>query len=75
MATPTVNNPATFQQPYPHAMLDGRGVRLIALGDQEGKSPVFLCVDEDGHTKWESQSKFVITDPNIQPTQRTLQAR
>jgi hypothetical protein len=61
-----VSNVATFQQPYPHAQYKGQSVRLLAVGDAEGKSPAFLIVDEHGKTTWESQKDCTITDQNIQ---------
>jgi hypothetical protein len=67
-----VTNVATFQQPYPHATLKGQPVRLMALGDVEGKSPAFLYIDENGKAVWESQSQFTVTDQNIQPITRAL---
>lgn len=63
-----VTNVATFQQPYPHAQLNGQPVRIMALGDVEGKSPAFLFITEDGTPQWESQKLFTITDQNCQPT-------
>ena len=61
-----VSNVATFQVPI-HATFNGTPVRILALGDQEGKSPVFLVVKQDGKTEWESTSAFHIIDPNALP--------
>lgn len=71
----TVTNVATFQQPYPHAILNGRPVRLMAVGDHAGKSPAYLFINEDGRTTWESQSKFTITDPNCLPVTQNVTTR
>ena len=49
--TTKVSNVSTFQVPI-HATLNGRPVRILALGEQEGKSPVYLAVDLDG--RWEA---------------------
>jgi hypothetical protein len=42
-------------------------VRILALGEQEGKSPVYLAVKQDGKSEWESISEFLIIDPNALP--------
>lgn len=63
-----VRNVSTFQHPI-QAQLNGRNVRILAVGDQEGKSPVYLSVDENGTSKWESVNQFQITDTNVLPTQ------
>jgi hypothetical protein len=42
-------------------------VRILALGEQEGKSPVYLAVKQDGKSQWESISEFLIIDPNALP--------
>ena len=64
--TPKVSNVSTFQVPI-HATLNGTPVRILALGDQEGKSPVYLAVKQDGRSQWESISSFHIIDPNALP--------
>lgn len=67
-----VQNTCTFARPLMATRnLDGVQslVRLIALGDQPGKSPVYLAVDEAGHSAWDSISKFTIVDPNALPIQ------
>jgi hypothetical protein len=61
-----VSNVSTFQVPI-HATLNGAAVRILALGDQEGKSPVYLAVKQDGTSQWESISAFHIIDPNALP--------
>jgi hypothetical protein len=61
-----VSNVSTFQVPI-HATLNGTPVRILALGDQEGKSPVYLAVKPDGNSEWESFSAFHIIDPNALP--------
>ena len=53
--TTKVSNVSTFQVPI-HATLNGKPVRLLALGEQEGKSPVYLAVKQDGKSEWESIS-------------------
>jgi hypothetical protein len=58
-----VSNVSTFQGPI-HATLNGTPVRILALGDHEGKSPVYLAVKQDGKSEWESISAFSIrTNP------------
>jgi hypothetical protein len=64
--TTKVSNVATFQVPL-HATLNGKAVRILALGEQEGKSPVYLAVKQDGKSEWESISEFQIIDPNALP--------
>ena len=61
-----VSNVSTFQVPI-HATLNGSPVRILALGDQDGKSPVYLAVREDGKSEWESISAFHIIDLNALP--------
>ena len=61
-----VSNVSTFQVPI-HATFNGRPVRILALGEQEGKSPVYLAVRQDGKSEWESISEFQIIDPNALP--------
>jgi hypothetical protein len=64
--TTKVTNVSTFQVPI-HATLNGKPVRILALGEQEGKSPVYLAVKQDGKSEWESISEFQIIDPNALP--------
>jgi hypothetical protein len=64
--TTKVSNVSTFPIPI-HATLNGAPVRIIALGDQEGKSPVYLAVNQEGRSEWESLSAFHIIDPNALP--------
>ena len=64
--TTKVSNVSTFQVPI-HATFNGRPVRILALGEQEGKSPVYLAVKQDGKSEWESISEFLIIDPNALP--------
>ena len=64
--TTKVSNVSTFQVPI-HATLNGSPVRILALGDQDGKSPVYLAVRQDGKSEWESISEFLIIDPNALP--------
>jgi hypothetical protein len=64
--TTKVSNVSTFQVPI-HATFNGRPVRILALGEQEGKSPVYLAVKQDGKSEWQSISEFLIIDPNALP--------
>jgi hypothetical protein len=64
--TGKVSNVSTFQVPI-HATMNGTPVRILALGDQEGKSPVYLTVKQDGKSEWEPISAFHIIDPNALP--------
>jgi hypothetical protein len=61
-----ITNVSTFQLPI-HATLNGSSVRILAVGDQEGKSPVYLAVKQDGSSEWEPISAFHIIDPNALP--------
>lgn len=68
-----ITEPVAYHQPL-HALLEGREVKILAHGNQEGKSPVFQCVDtQTGRTAWESQSKFQIIDTAILPVQSIRQ--
>ncbi len=67
-----ISDTATFNLPYPFATLNNRPVRLMATGNIEGKSAGFQYVDELGKCAWESQDKFIITDPNLQPSASNL---
>lgn len=62
-----ITDPVTYRKPIA-ALYNGREVRLMAHGNQEGKSPVFqFCDEQDGRTGWESQNQFQIIDPSILP--------
>jgi len=61
-----------------HALLNGQPVRLIATADIEGMSPVYLVINGQGQSTWESFSDVQITDPNALPmiqSQRTAATR
>lgn len=68
-----VQNIATYRNPIT-AMLNGRPVRIVATGDQPGKSPVLQYVDEAGQLNWESASRFRVIDSQfLPPSQEQLQ--
>lgn len=56
-----VRNIATYKTPIV-ALHNGRPVKLIATGDQAGKSPVEKFVDENGKLGWSSQGEFQVID-------------
>jgi hypothetical protein len=61
-----VRNVATFHNAI-FAVRANRPVKILAIGDQEGKSPVYLCVDEQGKSTWQSTTEFTIIDSNALP--------
>lgn len=61
-----VQGVATFQEPI-HAIREGQPVRILLIGDMEGKSPVYFAVDQNGTAKWDSINSFQITDPRALP--------
>jgi hypothetical protein len=61
-----VRNTATFHHPL-LAIRNGQPVRILAIGDQEGRSPVYLTVDEQGRSQWQSVSEVKIIDFNVLP--------
>lgn len=58
---PEVRNVATFAHPL-FAVRQNKTVKILALGDQEGKSPVYLMVDDFGRSTWQSVNEFQIID-------------
>lgn len=70
-----ISNIATYPQPYPHMLFEGRPVRILACGNVEGLSPAFQYVDESLQVRWASQSQFLMIDQNCQPlTQAELRS-
>lgn len=62
-----VNNASRFGKPV-HAVLDGsEPVRVTHVGDAEGMSPVYLCIDAQGKSEWRAQSDVRFTDPDFLP--------
>jgi hypothetical protein len=61
-----VRSIAPFPTPL-HAILKGEPVRILAIGDQAGKSPVYLYNDANGKSTWESVSDFTVIDLNALP--------
>jgi hypothetical protein len=59
-------NVASFHNPI-LASVEGEPVTLIALGDVPGMSPAYLCVDQQGQSRWESQRNVQIIDPRALP--------
>ena len=56
-----VRNVATFHHPL-YAIRQGQPARILAIGDQEGKSPVYLVVDTQGRSQWQSVNDCQIID-------------
>ncbi len=70
----TVQNVATYPVPI-LAALRGRAVRLIAIGDMPGHSPVLQCIDDTGKVAWHDQAEFIVVDTAfLPPTPAALQA-
>lgn len=61
-----VTNSSTFPNPL-YATLNGQSVRIIGMGNIEGKSPCYLFVDANGKSEWESVRLFQIIDPACLP--------
>jgi hypothetical protein len=64
-----VRNIATYKTPIV-ALHNGRPVKLIATGDQAGRSPVEKFVDENGKLGWGSQNEFQVIDTFCLPPSR-----
>ena len=65
-ATGRIHNVAPFQEAL-HAVRNGEPVRILSIGDMEGKSPVYLAVNQNGTAEWNSITEFQITDPRALP--------
>ncbi len=68
-----VRNVATFHNSI-YAFRSNRPVKILAIGDQEGKSPVYLCVDETGQSTWQSVQEFTIVDSSALPSLESLKS-
>jgi hypothetical protein len=66
-----VRNVATFNHPL-YAFRNNQPVKILAVGDQEGRSPVYLTVDEQGKSQWQSISEVKIIDFNALPIGQEL---
>ena len=64
--TGRVQHVTAFPNPI-YAVHNGQSVRLLSVGDMQGKSPVYLAVDQEGNSYWESIREFQITDPRALP--------
>ena len=56
-----VRNVATFHNPL-YGLRQNQPVKILAVGDQEGKSPVYLTVDAEGRSTWQSLNECKIID-------------
>jgi len=56
-----------YQTPSPSALFKGRAVRLLAVANAKGHSPVIQYVDQDGSISWAEESDFTIFDTNYLP--------
>jgi hypothetical protein len=57
-----VRNVATFHNPL-FAIRNGQQpIKILAVGDETGKSPVYLTVDEQGKSTWQSVMECTIID-------------
>ena len=62
----TVTAIATLPTPL-KATRNNKPVSVLALGNQDGKSPVYFGIDAQGIGQWESVTEFVITDDAVLP--------
>jgi hypothetical protein len=63
-----VRNVAAFHNPlYAIQNQNQQPIRILAVGDEQGKSPVYLTVDERGQSVWKSVSEVRIIDFNAVP--------
>lgn len=69
MVHQTVNYASPFSQPI-LAIAEGKLVKVTHVGDLEGSSSAFLCVDEQGQASWISQDQVRIIDPSYLPQTR-----
>lgn len=69
---------ASWAPPYQtpiHGVVDGEPVRILQIGDMPGKSPVYLCVDEQGFSAPVRLSDVQITDGAFLPLQGMARGR
>ena len=66
-----VRNVATFHNPF-HVIRNGKIAKVHAIGDQEGKSPVYFLIDETGFSSWESVKECRTIDLNALPNNSEL---
>jgi hypothetical protein len=70
-----VRNVAAFHNPFVAILKNQQPVKILAIGDEAGKSPVFLIVDEQGRSTWQSVTECRIIDSVAIPyTVETLRA-
>jgi hypothetical protein len=62
-----VRNAATFNHPLYAVRNNNQPCKILAIGDEQGKSPVYLVVDEQGQSAWRSVSEIKIIDINALP--------
>jgi hypothetical protein len=62
-----VRNVATFNHPLYAIRPNQQPVKILAIGDEQGKSPVYLTVDEMGRSTWQSVNELRIIDMNVLP--------
>lgn len=61
-----VRNVSTFTNPL-LAVHGGHTVKVLAIGDQEGKSPVYLTINEEGLSSWQGIREVRVIDPTALP--------
>ncbi len=67
MVNSQVRNVSTFQTPIA-AVYNQRPVRILAIGDQDGHSPVYFITNELGQGQWLAVSDCRIADSHALPT-------
>ena len=67
----SVRNASPFSQPLFAQTSTGESVRITHVGDAEGYSPVYLCIDSKGKSGSVKQSEVTILDSSVlsNPTQ------
>lgn len=61
-----VRNVATFHNPF-LAIRNGKFEKILAIGDKEGMSPVYLAVDERGRSEWLPIAEYRVCDSSALP--------
>lgn len=63
-----VRNVATFNRSLYGIRQNQQPVKILGVGDEQGKSPVYLTVDERGQSAWQSINEVRIIDMEALPT-------
>jgi hypothetical protein len=66
MEKKSANDVRLFQSPI-HGLVNGKSVRILAVGDVPGNSPSYLTVNGQGQSEWKSFAEVTIIDTNCLP--------